>query len=160
MGNPKIVGALLVLALSLGCANFTRSFRKPGEKIHAFPEEVWSEYDCQSQKRPFFIIEQNELVPSTVAAGGAFNHRMIYAMCPRQPTEVVTGTLHTRIRYRGNPILREATDSYEIKPGRWVVDAEVSLPPDAEPGVYAYEIGFQGSGVRFEKRLTFIVRGR
>jgi hypothetical protein len=56
--------------------------------------------------------------------------------------------------------VRETTDAYEIKPGRWVVDAEVSLPDDADPGVYAYELEFEGAGVSFEKRLTFVVRPR
>lgn len=165
MGHPKTVSALLALLLALnGCASLRwsveRALREPGERLSDFPEEVWEEYDCGAQKRPFFVIERNELVPPRVKAGGRFAHRLVYAMCPTRPTGVVPGRLLTRIRFRGDPIVRETDDAYELKPGRWVVDAEVQLPPDAEPGVYAYEVAFQGAGVDFEKSLTFVVQKR
>jgi hypothetical protein len=129
-------------------------------RLEDFPESVWEEYDCQKQARPFFVIERNELVPARVDAGGEFSHRLVYAMCPDNPTEVVSGRLLTRIRYRGEPIVRETTEAYEIKPGRWVVDSTVTLPRDAHPGVYAYELAFQSMDVTFEKRLTFVVGAR
>lgn len=164
MGHSKIVALLTVLLLATGCASMRWSLqkfmRKPGERLESFPEEVWEEYDCDAQKRPFFIIEKNELVPARVKAGGDFNHRLVYVMCPPRPTAVVTGRLRTRIRYRGDPIVRETTDAYEIKPGRWVVDAEVSLPENAEPGIYAYELEFKGTRLSFEKSLTFLVQAR
>jgi len=81
-------------------------------------------------------------------------------MCPVRPTGVVSGRLRTRIRFRGDPIVRETTEAYEIKPGRWIVDAEVTLPENAEPGVYAYEMDFKGAALSFEKSLTFVVRAR
>jgi hypothetical protein len=162
LGDSKVIALLSVLMLMLGCATLRwqiqKSLREPGEEIETFPEAVWEEYDCDVQKRPFFIIEKNEVVPPRVDAGGDFNHRMIYAMCPRRRTEVVSGTLLTRIRFRGDPIVRETTQAYEIKPGRWVVDAEVNLPDDAEPGVYAFEVAFKSATLKFEKHLTFIVR--
>jgi hypothetical protein len=49
---------------------------------------------------------------------------------------------------------------WEIKPGRWVVDAIVALPEDAEPGIYTYELQFESPPVAFDKRLTFVVRER
>jgi hypothetical protein len=137
-----------------------KALRDPGERLTDFPEVVWEEYDCGSQKRPFFVIEENDLVPPRVKVGGAFSHRMVYAMCPSRPTGVVSGRLLTRIRFRGDPIVRETTEDYELKPGRWVVDAEVQLPDDAEPGVYAYEVAFHSADVGFEKRLTFVVQSR
>jgi hypothetical protein len=63
----------------------------------------------------------------------------------------------TRIRFRGDPIVRERTEAYEIKPGRWVVDAEVSLPSAAEAGVYAYEVEFSAGALHFAESLTFVV---
>lgn len=162
MGHPQIVAALLSLILAAsGCANLRwsvqRSLRDPGERIETFPELVWQEYECDAQKRPYFVLEHNELVPPRVEAGDSFNHRMVYAMCPDRPTAVISGRLLTRIRFRGDPIVRETTEAYELKPGRWVVDAEVTLPSAAEPGVYAYELEFESSSVRFEKSLTFVV---
>ena len=163
MGHPKVVAAALSLLLAVsGCANLRwnlqRSLRDPGERIVDFPEIVWNEYACDERKRPFFALETNEVIPPQVKAGGSFNHRLIYAMCPVRPTAVVRGRLVTRIRFRGDPIVRERTEAYEIKPGRWVVDAEVSLPNTAEAGVYAYEIEFSSGDLHFAESLTFVVR--
>jgi hypothetical protein len=165
VGHSKIVAALALAALcASGCASLrwslAKSLRQPGEALADFPEEVWAEYDCDKQRRPFFAIEENELVPPRVRAGGEFNHRLVYVLCPARPTGVISGRLHTRIRFRGDPIVRETTEAYELKPGRWVVDAEVQLPSDAEPGVYAYEVAFESAPVGFEKRLTFVVQSR
>ncbi|MDH3212828.1 MAG: hypothetical protein OEM05_10120 [Myxococcales bacterium] len=82
----------------------------------------------------------------------------MYVMCPARATEVVAGRLMTRIRFKGNPIVQETDARYEIKPGRWVVDSFVRLPEQAEPGIYAYEVEFDGNRIDFDKRLTFVVR--
>jgi hypothetical protein len=149
--------------LSLSCASvrwsFQKAFRQEGIENETFPELVWEEYDCDSQKRPFIVVEKNELVPPKVQAGGEFNHRMIYAMCPARTTAVVAGKLSTRIRYKGAAIMVNTDSNYEIKPGRWVIDAFVEIPEDAEPGVYAYEVAFSGKGLSFDKSLTFLVKG-
>ena len=168
MGDSKVVAAVarwmaavLAVALATGCASLRwsvqKSLREPGERLSDFPEVVWAEYECDKQKRPFFKIEENDLVPPRVKAGEEFAHRLVYVLCPARPTGVVSGRLQTRIRYRGDPIVRETTRHYDLKPGRWVVDAEVQLPPDAQPGVYAYEIAFESARVDFEERLTFVV---
>jgi len=156
--------ALLASALCLGCAaarwSLLKPFREPGEKLESFPDVVWREYDCGNQSRPFFIIEKNELTPQTLSAGGDFGHRLVYIMCPERPTEVVQGTLSTRIRFKGNPIVEQTDPRYEIKPGRWVVDALVHLPEQAERGIYAYELAFESAQLRFDKSLTFVVEPR
>ena len=161
MGHSKIVALLLAAALSPGCAglrwSMTKAFREEGAVNLSFPEEVWKEYDCDNQKRPFFIIEANELVPPRVEAGKDFNHRLVYVMCPANPTEVASGLLATRIRFKGDVIVDARDARYEIKPGRWVVDAFVEIPEDAEPGVYAYEVDFSSEDLAFSKSLTFLV---
>ena len=50
--------------------------------------------------------------------------------------------------------------AWDLKPGRWVVDASVALPENAEPGIYTYELQFESQPVAFDKRLTFVVRAR
>jgi hypothetical protein len=154
---------LLVVALTAGCAgwrgNIQKALREEGTVNQGFPDVVWQEYDCDSQKLPFFIVEENELVPQRVKPGGEFNHRMIYVMCPETPTQVVAGQFATRIRFKGDPIVNSTVDAYEILPGRWVVDSFVEIPDSAEPGVYAYEVMFEGRGLTFEKSLTFLVKG-
>ncbi len=152
------------MALCVGCAtarwSVVKLFRDPGESLEAFPEVVWEEYDCENQKRPFFIIEKNELMPEKVAPGGDFGHRFVYVMCPNLPTEVVQGELSTRIRFKGSPIVQQTDTLYEIKPGRWVVDAIVHLPEQAETGIYAYEFEFDSDPLAFEESLTFVVVAR
>ena len=164
MGHSKALALALALALgtSSGCAStrwwLEKALRSPGENLAALPDEVWQEYDCGAQKRPFFIIERNELVPPRVRSGGEFNHRLVYVMCPVNPTEVVTGRLSTRIRFKGAPIVVEQLPEWDLKPGRWVVDAMIALPANAEPGIYTYELQFESEPVAFEKSLTFVVR--
>jgi len=38
------------------------------------------------------------------------------------------------------------------------VDSFVEIPPDAAPGLYAYEAAFQAKELTFEKSLTFLVK--
>jgi hypothetical protein len=153
--------ALIAMALCLSCAtarwSVVKHFRDAGESLETFPEEVWEEYDCENQKRPFFIIEKNDLLPKKVAAGADFGHRFVYVMCPEHSTEVVQGELSRRIRFKGNPIVEKTDPIHEIKPGRWVVDAIVRLPEQAEAGIYAYEFEFDSGPLAFEKSLTFVV---
>jgi len=164
MGHPKVVAVLLaaplLVGLAAGCAGtraaVVKQLRDPGERLTAFPEEVWEEYGCGEQRRPFFVIEANELVPERVEPGGEFNHRLVYALCPAGPTEVEAGRLHTRIRFRGRAIVSES-ERYELKPGRWVVDSFVQLPESAEPGIYSFELDFDSRAVDFERGLSFLV---
>ncbi len=164
MGHRKKVIALIALTLCVGCAtarwSVVKLFRDPGESLETFPEIVWEEYDCENQNRPFFIVEKNELMPEKVVAGGDFGHRFVYVMCPKLPTEVVQGTLSTRIRFKGSTIVQQTEPHYEIKPGRWMVDTTVHLPEQAEPGIYAYEFEFDSGPLAFEKSLTFVVVAR
>ena len=164
MDHRKTLAALIALTLCTGCAparwSVVKQFRNPGEKLETFPEQVWDEYDCGSQKQPFLIVERNELTPKTVVAGGNFGHRWVYIMCPAVPTATVEGTLATRIRFKGQPIVQDVDPDFEIRPGRWTVDAFVHLPDDAEPGIYAYEIEFESEPLLFKKSLTFLVTAR
>jgi hypothetical protein len=162
VGHSKIVALLLIVGLFSGCTSmrwtFQKAVRKEGTVNQTLPDLVWEEYDCETQKRPFFIVEKNELVPPRVKPGGEFNHRMVYVMCPPGPTEVVSGRLSTLIRFKGDPIVQSSEEGHEILPGRWVVDAFVEIPEGAEPGIYAYEVAFSGRGLKFEKVLTFLVK--
>ena len=161
MGDSKAIVAALVLATGTGCSTFIwaveKSLRRPGEKLRAFPERVFEEHECGRKKLPWLALEEHELIPPRIKPGGEFNHRVVYAMCPARPTQVVTGTLDTRILFKGDTIMRERISGYELKPGRWVVDEFVSLPAGAETGVYALEIEFRSSTLRFERLVSFAV---
>ena len=116
LGHSKVVALVTVLMLSLGCASLRwslqKAFREEGDRLESFPEEVWEEYDCETQKRPFFIIEKNELVPPKVKVGGEFNHRMVYVMCPVRPTAVVAGRLR---RESASGAMRSSRDRRRVR---------------------------------------------
>ncbi len=159
----RVALAALVL-VALGCASVAgrvrKSFREPGEHFEAFPEEVWKQYECEGRKLPFFKLERIELVPRKLRAGDEFNHRIVYALCPEHSSEVLAGTLQTRILFRGQAVVRETDPAYEFKPGRWIVDAFVSVPEQAEPGIYSMELAFEGAALSFEESQTFLVEER
>lgn len=158
-----VLVVVLVPALS-GCANMLgrmkRAIRSPGEQLVALPASVSKQYHCDGKRLPYLKVEENEIAPDLVEAGSAFNHRIVYAMCPRQPTQVVPGTLDTRIRYKGQVIVDDKVKDYEIKPGRWIVDSLVHLPESAETGVYALEVEFRSPTLRIDEKATFGVEGK
>jgi len=164
MGHSKTLIIGLGLATALGCAGVVgrleRALRSPGEKLRTVPDDVWSEYKCSEQKLPLFRLEQTELVPQRVTAGDDVNHRLVYALCPTEPTEVIEGTLQTRILFKGKPVLRDADGHYEIKPGRWVVDTFIQIPTQAETGIYSVQVEFVSQTVNFREERSFAVERR
>jgi hypothetical protein len=157
LGLPHALTGALLLSTALGCATLDKLTRKPGERLEAFPEAVWEEYGCDERKRPFLEIERYEISPKRLKPGDEFAHQLVYALCPRRVTEVVTGRLTMRIRYKGKPIVHDTDTGFELKPGRWVVDSFVGLAPTAEPGIYAYEIEFESADLNFDHLQTFMV---
>lgn len=157
--------ALLGASLGLsGCASLRweleKALRLEGVTNLAFPEAVFEEYACADKQLPWLRIEHTELIPPQLHAGGEFTHRLVYGLCPAQPTEVAEGELEIRILYKGRPIHVEREPAYELWPGRWQVDSFVQLPSDAEPGVYAYELSFRGNPLHFLQRDTFLLLAR
>lgn len=164
MGHTSVARATtaLLLGFVFACSapfgHVRRSIRSPGEYNAALPEAIWRKYECSKRKLPFLRIESFTLSPERVEAGEEFNHRWVYSLCPTTPTSVVTGRLETRIFFKGQPIVSDDDSRFELKPGRWVIDTFVEVPPEAEPGVYSIEIRFKGSGTKFQKRRTFGVK--
>jgi hypothetical protein len=166
LGHPKVTLAACALALAAasGCASLywdaQKALREEGARLTAFPEQVAAQYDCEQRNLPFFKIERSEIVPPRVRSGGEFNHRMVTVLCPAHPTEVEAGRLLETIRFRGSLVHRETRDGFEIRPGRWVLDAFVELPAETEPGVYAYELHFEGPHLAFDESWSFVVEPR
>lgn len=167
MGDPAMrrAACLLLAALLLGASGCTmvgqlrRALRHPGEELVSLPGKVEEKYDCESRHLPYFVLERNEINPDRLRPGAEFNHRLVYALCPTSPTAVVVGKLRTRIRFRGRVLVDDRGQRFEIKPGRWAVDAFVRLPDDAEAGVYALEVDFESKQVAFSETATFGVDG-
>jgi hypothetical protein len=96
---PSVVRWTFVLAgvLLVSCAG-TRA-RPPGDRLIDPPAEVWGDYRCDRKIRPFLVLERNQVSPRKIRPGGEFNHRLIYAMCPAEPSQVISGDLYRRIYY-------------------------------------------------------------
>lgn len=167
MDHPKAVTAALLgaLALASGCTSIQSlraSLRSPGEKNVDLPEEVADEYHCDKRPLPFFEVEEYQVLPQRVKPGGELSHRLVYVMCPRARTEVLPGTLTTRVLFKGREIVTDSV-RYELKPGRWRKDQTVQLPSTAAPGVYSLDLEFAvagargGDGSRFLEQQSFIV---
>jgi hypothetical protein len=131
--------------------------RTAGEENISMPDEVAEDYHCDKRQLPFFEVEKNELLPERGRPGQEMSHRLIYVMCPKNATEVVTGTLDTRILHKGQVLFRETIEQ-DLKPGRWRIDTFVPLPEAAEPGAYALHIDFKSRHGNFSRQSDFIVR--
>jgi len=159
--RPGALAACGLVLLLAGCApsqllgSARRALRDPGERLLALPQEIADEYDCATRTLPHFQLERNEVNPLRVRAGAEFNHRLVYALCPTAPTAVVPGKFTTRIVFKGRDLVVQSIPNFEIKPGRWIVDAFVRLPENAETGVYALEIGFSSKSIQFDESVTF-----
>jgi len=163
LGHPKAIAGLLVAVWCAACASLPtaleRPFRKPGQQLSDFPEAVADEFHCSEQKLPWFKLEKFEIWPKRVKAGGELGHRMVYVLCTARPTDVVTGRLETHILHSGKRIEGAPEPAYELRPGRWVVDVFVTVPPEAGDGLYALELAFKSKTVRFEQSESFLVEG-
>jgi len=137
-----------------------KGMRKPGEVLVSLPDVVWKERGCASLSRPYLAIELNEILPPRLVAGEEFNHRMTYSMCPVRPGEVVVGDLSRRITYKGNTVFEDVSRRFELRPGRWRVDAFIGIPPSAPAGIYSVDVSFSGGGVQFERSASLAVSRR
>ncbi len=131
--------------------------RKPGAEMTASPEWVWRKYRCKKKPLPFVDLIHNEVIPETLAAGDEINHRFIYVMCPEQATQVMTGTLYRSFFSKGEMIFEHEIENFELSPGRWIIDALVTIPAQADPGVYSIRISFSAPDPIFEKDIPFSV---
>ncbi len=161
MGHPSALAGLCLALLVSACASLPapldRPFRAPGQKLKHFPEAVSAEFSCEKQKLPWFKIEELEVWPKRVQAGGQLGHRMVYVLCTGGPSDVVTGRLDMRILHRGQPVVDVPEPAYDLRPGRWVVDVFVAVPPGASDGMYALELAFESKDVHFARSESFVI---
>ena len=161
MANKKVV-ALFLLIFLVACApvywDIKKSLRKPGETFKEHPEKVWKEYECDQKKLPFIKILSYEVIPPELLPGEEINQHFEYVMCPAFPAQVIQGTLYRRIYYRGKIIFEDVTKHFEFKPGKWAVDAFITVPPSAPPGVYYLSLEFRSSRFNFKKGKDFVVK--
>ena len=154
------LGLPLALVVTLACAQLQLALHKPGERNKDFPEAVAKQYHCDQRPLPFVEIEKSDLLPNTLEPGDQFHHRLVYVMCPAKSTDVVAGTLHTRVLFEGRVIDRDKSP-FKFKPGRWEIVGLFDVQERAQPGVYSFAIEFEESVTKDAKRMemesTFIV---
>jgi hypothetical protein len=116
------------------------AFRQSGEHIRTFPDQLWRELNCSDRELPFVQFESMEVLPEMIRPGTRANYRLVYAMCPVRPSEVIETRLLRKIIIKGEQVISNAQDSLELKPGRWVVDSFFTLPEESPLGTYELEI--------------------
>ena len=119
--------------------------RSKGESESTKPEPVKRELAC-SDKKPFELkLEQSELVPNRFKSGREINHRFIYAACtPRDAVQ--SYALVRRVSRGGKTLFEDRDTAFAVKPGRWVVDSFIGIPPSAPAGPYTLELVFELRG--------------
>ncbi len=135
-----------------------KSMRKPGEKMLYHPDKAWDRYKCDGKTLPMLQIDEMEVLPPRLYAGEELNHHLIYAMCPEKPSQVIRGKLTRSISYKSEVIFQDVTRDFEFKPGKWSIDAFITIPAEAEPGVYSLEAKLTGTKQNFSKSLHFVVK--
>ena len=161
MGHSKVIVLALMLAscaqIQRQAASMKESRREPGAKMQASPEQVAQELGCEHRQLPYVVLEKSELLPRTVRNGEEFNHRFIYAACPRQPGRTIVGTLRTRIYYNGEVVWNDVDKTFDIRPGRWTFDTFIKVPNTALSGKYQIDLDFRSSHIRFKNSEHFVV---
>ncbi len=173
--SPRVgipLWAVCVLALSLlpvlnGCAQTAEaikqayervkiSMRDAGEKLVASPEETRAKYSCRRNQQQL-VLEKVEVLPETIYHGEEINQRIRYAFCPATPSGTVRGKIVRKVLYRGEVAFEDISDQ-EFKPGTWVVDAFITIPKEAQAGVYALEAVVTWGGETKRESSSFIVK--
>ncbi len=127
---------------------------KVGEYAIAAASKVWAEYDCaQAKYLPLAFLEDQKLTPDRITAGGEFAHRLVYALCPAVPDQPIKGTLYRRIYFNGR-LVHNAPESFELKPGRWGVNAIIKVPEQSKPGAYMLRTDFIGASKKHKIKLA------
>ena len=134
-----------------------KATRKPGEKMVTLPDPVAQEYNCSKKKLPFFTVEKNEVFHAKVKPGEEFNHHFVYVMCPAIPAQIINSVLYRRIYYQGEVVFQDVTKNFKIKPGRWAVDAYITVPSHALPGIYSLEMEIVSDSIKFKDSKSFVV---
>jgi len=137
--------------------NMEKNTRKPGEQLLETPGKIATQYGCARKTQPFATIEEHELLPPRVHPGEELNHRFVYVMCPTRDASVVRGELSRRIYYKGKVVFKDVSKGFEVKPGKWSVDAFITVPSQAEPGVYSLELSFESKLLTLQKSHDLVV---
>ncbi len=114
----------------------------PGSKLVTPADEVFAALGCAQKPLPYLIVEKNVLTPNPAKAGAEVLHSLVYAFCPKAGGQADTGTLTRSLTFKGKRVFSDVTKGVSVTPGRVTVDAFLAVPPEAEPGTYAYKVEY------------------
>ena len=134
-----------------------KTTRKPGERQVHSVEDTYKTYRCLKSR---IYFESIEVIPKKVVRGEEINQRMRFAFCstPKDQYKVIEGNIIRKI-FRGQQEEFADVTRYTFKPGTWIIDAFLEIPPDAEIGTYSmhvtlvYEEKLNGKRESFEISL-------
>ena len=154
--------AFLTLPAVSGCTTLYQralaAMRQPGEHIETSPDQVWGDLKCAERQRPFVRVESMEVVPEMMNPGDRANYRIVYVMCPLNPSEIVKARVLRKILFKGEQVASNVNEALELKPGRWVVDSFFTLPPESPLGVYSLEVNLETPDRPTQKKVrSFVV---
>ena len=131
---------------------------KPGKKLAMAPERAWESENCELRPLPHLRLERSELTAPTVNRGNSIIYRFAYSACvPAQPGYIL-GRFRTTISLAGKPLSTRSDDTFPVETGTWIVDTDIAVPKDAEPGVYSLEATLAAKGATIQDRLNFTVQ--
>lgn len=138
--------------------NSAMTLPRPGENLIIHPSFIQESDSCNRKKLPLLLIEKSELMPTIVSPGKEFNHRLIYVFCPRsKKSKPISGTLYRKIYFQGQLVFEDVSKRYQFKPGKWSVDAFITVPPEVKPGSYAVVVTFNAKNINLEKSASLII---
>lgn len=130
----------------------------PGKKLAMIPEQAWESENCQSRPLPHLRLERSELTAPAVSRGNSIIYRFPYIACvPAQPGYIL-GRFRTTISLAGKALSTRSDDTFPVETGKWIIDTDIAVPKDAEPGVYTLEGFLAVKGVTIQDRLDLTVQ--
>lgn len=149
---------LAVLALC-ACTAACAGPAAPGERQLADARRVWADNDCGMRGLPVLQLDRNEVRPATVKPGAVTGHRFVYSLCAPEGVGELRGRLRTRIFLGTEVVLSDVVPDHPLRPGRWLVDTRIAVPPAAPDGAYSVRLDFAAPGrVAFDGAATMVVR--
>jgi hypothetical protein len=166
----RLVG-VAACALMTGCAglpeplqplsswfwNTFNKFRTPGPQQVDPLQKVSAEFDCPNRPQPWVLLETHQLWPGRLAPEDELNERFVYVLCPAPGQGEVRGTLTRRVLTGRTVIWGPQVSDYDLKPGRWSVDAFLTIPGQAPAGPYEFEVSFETNKLVFRDNKSFTV---
>lgn len=131
---------------------------KPGKKMVITSELTWESEGCDSRPLPYIRLERSELTAPTVQRGNSIIYRFPYTACGTAQPGYIPGRFRTTISLAGKALSTRYDDTFPVETGKWVVDTDISVPKDAEPGVYSIEATLAAKNVTIQGRINFTVQ--